>query len=201
MIGSDIIARFRLQVDDATELSSDEELELLNEVYSDICNERDWEWLKTTHTGSTSISVPYITLPADFKKLSPNKYNKSVVFVGTDYDEYTVIPFSDRRDYRDMDGYCYIDIPNSRLVFTRQPSTVKSVEFDYIKKPTAVAVGTSPIKTEENFGKLIAYGMAFKFVPIEQTEKSASYRNEYYQEYLKILSDFQMEDAQIKLSI
>lgn len=201
MIGSDIIARFQLQVDDASELSSDEELELLNEVYSDICDDRDWEWLKVSYSANTSTTVPYIALPSDFKKLSPNKYNKSVVFVGTDYNEYIVIPFSDRRDYRDMDGYCYIDIPNSRLVFTKQPSSVKPVEFDYIKKPADVTASTEPIKTDSSFGKLITYGMAYKFVPIEQSEKKDSYRAEYYEEYLRMLSDLQMEDSQIKLSI
>jgi hypothetical protein len=42
MTGTNIIARFQLQVDDASELSTDESLALLNEVYSDICNYRYW---------------------------------------------------------------------------------------------------------------------------------------------------------------
>jgi hypothetical protein len=43
---------------------------LLNDVYGDICDDRDWEWLKATATGTTSTTVPYIALPADFKKMT-----------------------------------------------------------------------------------------------------------------------------------
>jgi hypothetical protein len=201
MITSNIIARFNLQVDDSSELSSDEELALANEVYIDICNDRDWEWLKTTATGTTSISVPYIALPSAFKKLSTNSYNESVVFVGTDYQEYKVIPFSSRRDYRDQDGFCYLDMVNRRLYFTKQPTTAKAIEYDYITEPTALTLSTTPILTTDQFGTLIAYGMAAKFNPIEQTDKAVSYRTENTIEYQKILSDYRIEDSNIKLSI
>lgn len=201
MTGTNIIARFQLQVDDASELSTDESLALLNEVYSDVCNDRDWEWLKTTATGTTSISVPYIALPSNFKQMIPNSYNESVVFVGTDYQEYKVIPFSSRRDYRDQDGFCYVDMVNRRLYFTKQPTSAKAIEYDYIATPTALTGATAPIVTTDQFGTLIAYGMAAKFNPIEQTEKSASYRAENQIEYTKMLSDFRLEDANIKLSI
>lgn len=201
MIASDIIERFQLQVDDSSELSSAEELALLNEVYVDVCNDREWEWLKATATGSTSTSVPYIALPADFKQVVPNKDNRSVVFVGTDFQEYLIIPFSSRRDHRDQDGYCYIDSVNQRLYFTLQPTSVKAIEYDYIKRPTALIASTAPIVTTDQFGNLIAYGMAAKFNPIEQTDKSVSYQKENRVEYLRILSDLQLEDANIKLSI
>lgn len=201
MIISDIIERFELQVDDSSQLSTDESLALAQEVYDDVCNDRDWEWLKDEYSTSTSTSVPYISLPADFKKLSPNQENKSVVFVGTDYNEYQVIPFSNRRAYRDQDGFCYIDIANNRLYFTKQPDSVKTVEFDYIIKAPALTAGTAPIITTEQFGKLIAYGMAYKFNPIEQSEKDSSYRRENFDQYKAILSDLQLLDAQHKLSV
>jgi len=201
MISSDIIARYNLQVDDASELSSDEELSLANEVYTEIANDRPWEWLKSTATGTTSTTVAYVALPADFKELSPNKDNKSVIFVGTDYQEYLVIPFSSRRDYRNQDGYCYIDVPNQRLYFTLQPTSAKAIEYDYIKVPAALTLNTAPLITTEQFGKLIAYGMAAKFNNIELTEKDKSYQPENKSQYDKILSDLAMEDAKIKLSI
>lgn len=201
MIGTDIIARFNLQVDDSSELSSTEELDLANEVYTDIANDRQWEWLKTTATGTTSTSVSYIALPSDFKEITQNKYNKSVVFVGTDFQEYIVIPFSSRRDYRNQDGFCYIDVPNQRLYFTLQPTSAKAIEYDYIKRPTALTTSTAPLVTTDQFGNLIAYGMAAKFNPIEQSDKSSSYRQENQIEYTRILSDVQMEDTNIKLSM
>lgn len=201
MITSDIIARYNLQVDDASELSSDEELSLAQEVYDEIANDRPWEWLKATYTGTTSISVPYIALPSDFKQISPNKDNNSVVFVGSDYSEYKVIPFSSRRDYRDMSGFCYIDVANRRLYFTLQPTSAMSVEYDYIKRPAALTLATAPLVTTDQFGKLIAYGMAAKFSNIEQSEKDSSYQRENSVQYARLLSDLQIEDANIKLSI
>lgn len=201
MIASDIISRFELQIDDASELSSDESLALANEIYSDICNDRDWEWLKATATGTTSITVPYIALPSNFKQIIPNKDNRAVVFVGSDYSEYEVVPFSSRRDYRDQDGFCYLDMVNRRLYFTLQPTAAEAIEYDYITLPTALTTSTEPIVTTDQFGNLVAYGMAAKFNPIEQTDKTVSYQKENRIEYLRILSDLALEDANIKLRI
>lgn len=201
MITSEIISRFELQVDDASELSSDESLALANEIYNDIANDRPWEWLKKTATGTTSTSVAYIALPSDFKELSPNKEGKSVIFVGTDYSEYQVVPFSSRRDYRNQDGFCYIDIATSRLYFTLQPTSAKAIEYDYIHRPTALTLSTAPLVTTDQFGNLIAYGMAAKFNPIEQTDKAVSYQRENQGLFLTMLSDHRLEDANIKLGM
>jgi len=203
MFTSEIIARFRLQVDDATELSSDEELALLTEVYDEVCNDRPWEFLKKQFSGVTSTSVPYIALSSDFKMFSPNKDGKTVIFVGTKFDEYTVVPYSSRREYRDHGGYCYLDMVNRRLYFTLQPTSVESVEYDYIYIPPALTVTppTSPLNTTNQFGNMIAYGMAAKFNPIEQSDKATSYRNENYNSYRSMLEDFAVEDANIKLAI
>lgn len=198
MITSEIIARFNVQVDDASELSSAEELALANEVYTDIQNDRPWEWLKATATGNTSTSVAYVALESDFREIAQNSYNEAVVFVGSDYQPYKVIPFSSRRDYRDQDGYCYIDYPNQRLYFTKQPTEVKAIEYDYIKVAPALTLSTSPLFTTNN--EIIAYGMAYKWNPIEQTEKDKSYRNENRAEYLSMLSDLRLIDTNIKLS-
>lgn len=200
LLTSDIIARYNLQVDDASELSSDEELALANEIYVDVCNDRPWEWLKTTYAGVTSTTLPYITLPTDFKEFSLNKDRKSVVFVGTDFQEYKVIPFSSRRDYRNMIGFCYVD--SGKLYFTSQPSSVLDIEFDYIKRPTDLTLATEPIVTTDQFGKMIAYGMAAKFTNIEQPDKSkGSYQSNNKSEFDKMLTDLQLEDASIKLAM
>jgi hypothetical protein len=201
MLTSDILLRYALQTDDASELSSTEQLDLAQEVYDEIQDDRDWEWLRATATGTTSTTVSYVALPSDFKKLMPNKDNKSVVFVGTDYQEYIVIPMSSRHDYRNMDGFCYIDVPNQRLVFILQPTSVRPIEYDYIKRATALTPATSPLVDTTQFNNLIAYGMARKFVNIEQTPKDVSYARENRDEYNRILSDFRLVDAEIKLSI
>lgn len=201
MTGQDIIDKFNLFVDDQSELSSSEELDLLNDKYYTVCDDRDWEWLKATYTGTSSASVAYVALPTTFKKLSPNKDNKSVVFVGTDYSEYQVIPFSSRRDYRDQDGFCYLDMVNRRLYFTLQPTAAEAIEYDYISKPTALTVSTEPIITTERFGTMLAHAMATEFPSIEQSNKLTSYQSDYAKFYADTLHDLALEDALIKLSI
>lgn len=197
---ANIIARFNLQVDDSSNLSTDEELALANEIYFDIANDRQWEWLKTTFTDVTSVSLPYVALPANFKELAQNKDNRSVVFVGTDYSEYEVVPFSSRRDYRDQDGFCYIDVPNQRLYFTLQPTSVKAIEFDYIKRPADLTLSTEPLFNSKH--EIISYGMAAKFVNIDQEDKNkSSYQKENKDEYNKFLTDMRFEDANIKLAM
>lgn len=203
MITSAIISRFNLQVDDASELSSAEELALANEVYTEIADDRPWEWLKATATGNTSTSLPYIALPADFKELSPNRGTKSVIFIGIDFQEYQVVPFSNRRDYRNMGGVCYIDVPNQRLYFTLQPTSVLAVEYDYIKVPTELVLDASPL-FKAGFHQVISYGMAAKFSNIEQLDKSrgiTNYQAENRAEYRNILTNMAKEDSEIKLAI
>lgn len=200
MTGTTIIEKFNLQVDDSSELSDSEALALANDVYGDICDDRDWEWLKKTATGTTSTSVPYIALPADFKNVLPNEYNRSVVFVGTTFREYLVIPFSSRRDHRDQDGFCYIDVPTSRLYFTKQPTAAEAIEYDYIKIQDDLTDITSPL-FRVGFHPIIAYGMAARFNTLEQSDKTNSYQRENKQMYDDVLHSMALEDAKIKLSL
>lgn len=198
MTGTEIIDKFNLQIDDASELSDEEALDLANDIYKEIQDDRPWEWLKTPFSGSTSTTVPYIPLPDDFKMVSPNKYNESVVFVGSDFQEYKIVPFSERRDYRDQDGICYINIPNSRLYFTKQPTSVKTVEFDYIKVAEELLADTEPLY--RGVDKIIMFGMAARFPSIEQADKGTSYSPENTRKYRDLLNDLAVEDANIKLA-
>jgi hypothetical protein len=223
MTGTQIISRFTLQVDDSSELSTSEALALANEVYHEICDDRPWEWLKSSFSGSTSVSVPYIELPSDFKSILPNysglssgtfnnmgvpsgyrpsSYanfaNVAVVLVGTTLTPYRIISQAEKRNYLNTDGFCYIDTVNSRLVFTLQPTTVKTVEYDYKKIPADITASTSPLFTTKN--EIIAYGMAAKFSPIEQTDKALSYQKENQAMFDKKLADLAQEDAETKLA-
>ena len=74
---------------------------------------------------------------------------------------------------------------NRRLYFTKQPTSVKDIEYDYIAIPTALTLSTAPIVTTDQFGTLIAYGMAAKFNPIEQTDKTVSYQKKIKLNILK----------------
>lgn len=222
----EILDRFYLQVDDSSQLSSVEALALANEIYTDIIYDRDWEWLKTTYSGTQSISVPYIALPSDFRTICPNYMasgglnfgnagvpvgwswndyssnvsaaSSSVVFVGSTFSPYSVIPFSQRRNYRTTSNLCYIDYSTNRLYFTVQPTAANAVEYDYIKVPTALTVSTSPL-FQAWFHEIIAYWMAAKFDPMQQTDKAQSYQWINTQLYNSMLSSLRMLDANQKL--
>lgn len=201
MTTSEILIKFETQCDDNTELSDQEELDLANDVYTEIQDDRPWEWLKKTATGTTSTTVPYIALPTDFKSVMPNFDNESVVFVGNDFSPYKVIPFSSRRDYRDMNGFVYIDIPNSRLYFTLQPTSALPIEYDYISVAPLLDTTSSNPLMPARFHKMIAFGMAASTPIMEQADKAKSYVNENALRFNDLLKDMAVEDAYIKLSI
>lgn len=185
MTGSDIITAFEQQVSDLTELSTVEELRLLNKVYHKVCADRPWEFVKTTFTGTQSTSVPYISLPSDFSYLTQNDNwtdrsyyaGRPVVFVGANYDPYDVVSWSDRRSVRTDSNKCYIDIANSRLYFTVQPTSAQSVEFDYAKVPTDLLAGTSPI-FPARFHHVLVHLMAMEDFILQLSDKAKSYAPE-----------------------
>lgn len=200
MLGSEIIAKFNLYVDDSSELSSTEELALLNKIYRKVLDEKDWEFLKKEYAGTTSTSVPYIDLPSDFKSITVN-YNddtdgpEQVVFVGSNFQRKYLIPFAERRLHRDADGWVYIDARQSRLYFTKQPTSAEAVEYDYIYNPDNLTTGTSPV-FPERFHDILVHGMVVDFYSIEQTEKDRSYYKENlvaYEDYLERMGRWNMK--------
>ncbi len=184
-----------------SELSDVEELALANKRYRWILNYKPWEFLKKAGTGTQSTTVPYIALPSDFKYFTENgnftdntrqvdnNASPKVVFVGPSYAPYQIINFSDRRQYRDKDGYAYADLVNSRLYFTKQPTTANTVEFDYIYKPDDLTLATAPV-FHSDFHPMIYHGMAVEDNILQLFEKARSYKNEnqtLHDNYLKDL--------------
>lgn len=191
-----LITQFELQVGDLTELSSTEELTILNRVYQRICSDRPWEFLKKTAALTQSTSVPYIALPADFGYLAPN-YNYSgndwysegaVALVGSTYDPYTIIPFSDRNRYRDASNKAYIDSANNRIYFTKQPTSANAVAFDYVAAPVDLTTSDSPA-FPARFHPIIVYGMAAEDFIIQLSDKAKSYAPENEKRYKEYLAD------------
>lgn len=133
---------------------------------------------------------------------SPNVSNasSSVVFVGTNYTPYIVIPFSQRRNYRNASNVCYIDFSTNRLYFTLQPTSAESVEYDYIKVATDITTSTSPIFPAQ-FHDIIAYGMAAKFDPIQLTNQVESYQRINTALYNQKLSQMRLLDANQKTQL
>lgn len=195
MTAQDIITKFELQMDDSTDLSSDEELYLLNKVYRKICSDRPWEFLKKAYVGTTSGSVPYISLPSDFQYITQN-YNytdssyeasRPVVFIGSSLSPYQLVSWSDRRRYS-AGGYCYLDIANNRLYFTSQPSAGQSIEFDYVASPTTLTLADTPV-IPERFVDMIYHAMCVEDNVIQQSDKAKSYAQENQQLYKSYFDD------------
>lgn len=202
MITSDIIAKFELQVDDSTELSSSEELDLANKIYQQVCSFRPWEFLKTTKSGS--IVAGQITLPTDFAYLANNYQSTDssvatesesapkVVFVGTNLDPYRVVNFSDRRQYANQ-NVCYIDPSDSKIKFIVTP-TATTYEFDYIKVPATLTLATSPI-FPARFHDVIVYGMAADDYVIQQSDLAKGLMQANQKRYQDTLNDMSYANA------
>lgn len=187
--GQQIIEEFRLYVDDSSELSSAEEVSLLNKIYHKVLDHKDWEFLRKEHTATASITVPYISLPSDFKNIAINWQDNwdgepsQVVFLGTK--RITLIPFSMRRNYDSNSNFCYIDARQNRLYFCGQPTSADSISFDYIYIPDDLTTITSPVFNATHHS-VIMHGMVVDFYSIEQTDKARS----YYEENLIAYQDF-----------
>ena len=204
-----IITGFNLQVSDTTELSNSEEFIVANRVYTKICNNRPWEWLKTSIVGTilSDATSFYITLPNNFAYVTENNSytlnNESinnntaakVIFVGDNYNPYQLINYSDRRQYRNKIGYVYLDITNNRLVFTAKPEAL-TYEFDYIKVPPTLITGDTPI-FPARFHDIIVYGMAVDDQIIQLSPKASSYAAENQAKYKSCMDDLIYWNAQL----
>lgn len=208
MTKQQIITKFELFMDDTTDLSSQEESDLFDKIYAMVCNDRPWEFLKKAASGTLSTSLPYVTLPTDFGYLTSNsnytqtsdEASNPVVFVSKDggitFAPYRLVSWSDRRQYRNQDGYCYVDVPNSRLVFTAQPTGAWSYEFDYKAYATALALGGTPLFPSD-YHDIIYHGMCVDDNIIQQSDKAKSYLAENQAKFTGYLSSMQYWNANL----
>lgn len=205
MTGQDIINHFHTLVDDDTTLSTDEELLLANKVYRKILNNRQWSWLLTTFTGIQSTTLPYITLPTDFKRFVPfdgDDDGRYSIFVGTDSVPYNLITQSDSFNYgsyHNADGYFYLDAKNKRLYFTKQPATASSITFPYIYRPSDLTLLTEPI-FDSDYHYMISHGMISDYYISDQTPKARTYYLENEAKFDEFLQQMIMDEELLTLT-
>jgi len=207
MTTEQIISLFELLVDDSTELSSTEELALLNRVYQRILSDRQWEFLKKEFTATTN-GTNYLALPDDFIYfLATTGYtNNSMSNIDTSSPKaiylagspIKMINWGDRRQYENSGGYCYVDTMNKRLYFCNTPTSGKTVSGDYLYKAEDLTTGESPVFSKHN--EMIAYGMAIEDMAIQIFEKARSYAGEYMGEYQRYLTDLRYDNSQLILN-
>jgi hypothetical protein len=212
MTTESIISKFRLYVDDTSELSSSEELALANKIYRRVLADRPWEFLKKTFSGAisyeTATGLYYVTLPSDFGNLYQNaQYTHIastfsdgtapvVVFVGETLTPYNVVNFSDRRQYRSRGNMAYIDLPNNKLYFTGTPADTSVCEFDYIHVPDDLTLGSTPI-FPSRFHDIIYHGMAYDNDIVQRYDKAKSYGKEHLGYYSGLLDDMRMWNSRL----
>lgn len=187
---AEIITLFELQVDDVTELSSTEELSILNRVYQRVCAKKPWVFLMKTASGSlsTDATSTYITKPTDFFYFLENyQYTDTnltntpttapkVIYLGSNYNPVNIINFQDRRMYRNQSNYAYLSPSEGKIRFTYTPSET-TYEFDYCKIPDDLTISDSPI-FPASFHEMLAYGMAVEKDILELSDKAKSYATE-----------------------
>jgi hypothetical protein len=188
MNGAEIIKKFETQVDDITELSASDELDLLNKVYNDVWTDRPWEFSRKQFSGA--ISGTSIALPADFGYIYGDE---KVVYVNGN--KYTVINSYYRNDY--YGNYCWVDVVNSLLVFSTPVSG--TVTYDYIFFPADITLATSPV-FPESFHHILYHLMATEDYIIQQSDKAKSYAPENQSQADKWLSKMRYWNANLNLN-
>lgn len=207
MDAEQIITTFELQVNDLTELSTSEELLILNRIYKRILSSKPWEFLKKVASGTISQDANgyYITLPADYQYITENaQYTDNttewqgnntpkVIFVGDNYSPVRVVNFSDRRQYRNTSGIAYVSLSENKIRFTSNPNAT-TYEFDYIYMPADLTISDEPVFPTQ-FREFMAYGMAVENDILQLSEKARSYAKENEMRYITDLRNMEYWNA------
>lgn len=185
MTKAEIILKAQLYIDDTSELSTAEFSDLFDKMYNKINTSRTWEGTKKAFTGTTTAGIDYVALPTDFLYLTANhNYTDSsyeagfpVIFRGVNFSPVQVVSWSDRRQYRNNNGYAYIDIGASRLYFAKAPTATEAIEYDYHGQKAALTDLDSPWFPLEFHDAIYHYMVSDDYM-IQQSDKAKSYAKE-----------------------
>lgn len=210
MTGQQIINRFELQVDDLTELSSVEELAILNRVYKRVVAMMPWEILKKQASGtmSTDATGHYIDTPSDFMYFSENglytdnttewqaNNTPSVIFVGADYSPIHIVNYADRRQHRNSSDRAYHSHSEDKIRITGTPVST-TYEFDYLYEPADLTTATEPV-FPTRFHDMLAYGMAVENDILQLSEKARSYASENEARFKEDLNNMKYWNSKLR---
>lgn len=194
MVAQDIIKKFELYVDDATELSSQDELDLLNKKYQEVCSDRPWEFLKKGY--SNSINGTSIALPDDFQYILDTQVHGIVgryVFVDEKY--YQLVNFQDRSSYKNS-GYCWVNLADETLEFSSSVSG--TLTYDYVSFPEDLDATDEPI-FPARYHHILYHLMASDDYAIQQFDKAKSYARENEQKAEKLLEQMAIWNASLQV--
>lgn len=182
-ITQDIISKFELFIGDSTELSTTEEVDLVQKVCTKIYNSDEWEFLKKEATGT--INGTEISQPSDFDR------NLSVqrIYIGTNKREFIQVPFDRRREFDNQNGYFYYDARQGKFIFTVAQNDTYSYDYLYIPE-TVDLVSSNPVMPVR-FWDMIYHGMCLDSDIINLSDKARSYAQVNEAKYASLLADMQ----------
>jgi hypothetical protein len=205
-----IITLFEQYVDDATELSSAQELALCQKIYNKVWTDRPWEFAKASASGTFALTVPHIPKPADFSNFVENNQSTDnsmgiennatakVIYIGSSCAPYQIVNWSDRRAYRNKNGYAYLDLPNSGITLTGAPTAPDTYEFDYKTQPPTLSLNTPITGIPAEFQEMLYHGMASDHDIILLFPRANSYAQENIAKYNSYLSDMRLWNANLQ---
>ena len=212
MTGQTVITKFEQYVDDTTELSSSQELDLLQKIFNKVWIAKPWEFTKASIAGTFVLSIPNIPKPADFSSFLENNLSTDnsvsvennaapkVIFIGSNYSPYQVINWSDRRQYRTKLGYAYLDLPNNGISLTGSPIGVDTYEFDYKKRPPTITLNAEIPGIPSEFHDMLYHGMAVDDEIILRFPKAQSYAPDNQGQYDTFMQSMAMWNASLQLN-
>lgn len=195
MIAEKIIQKFETYVDDGTELSLQDELDLLNKVYQLVCDDRPWLFLRKEY--NVFINGTEINLPPDFGNITETEVNgemKKVVWI--EDKAYELINFSDRRNYRARAGYCWINLANNTIEFTEM--LFGNLSMDYVFIPEELKINYEPV-FPLRFQHALYHLMASDDYIIQQFDKARSYADENRQKAEELLTRMRLWDTNLQV--
>lgn len=188
MTGQELITKFIEMVDD--ELSNDLMLQLVNDAKDDIESSQIWEKLKAEDSSHVETTAS-IALPTRFAL--PIK-----LYVGTDYDPYTLIPMEDSRMHRDDSRAFYLDLANDVYYLTGNRTSSNTIYFFHTKYSEDIALGTSWV-FPERFHNLIPLKMAQLYYAIDAGDKNRSWDDRWTNYFEQGLNQMQTWNDQLKM--
>lgn len=213
MLSSEIITKFEEYTDDLTELSSAQELALLQKIFNKVWNDRQWEFAKASASGTFALTTPNIAKPSDFGHFLENNQttdnsvsvdnnaSPKVIFIGSAYTPYQIVNWSDRRQFRNQTGYAYLDLPNSGISFTATPTATDIYEFDYKKlAPTLITSTALSTYFPADFHDMLYHGMAVDDDIILRFPKAQSYAPDNQAKFDAYLNSMRLWNANLQLN-
>ncbi len=208
LTAAQVITAFELQVSDVTELSSEEELYILNRVYQDLCSLHAWIWLWAKAAGSVSTDSEgtYIPVPDDFDYfLENNRFTENVqeidnnaspkvVFMGSSYSPYQIVNYQDRTQYFQHSGVCYLDPIENKIRFPVAP-TETTYLFDYVKQADDLELTDAP-PFPGRFHDILVFGMALQNDVLQLSPTATAATQGNAREWQSTLEDLEYWNSQ-----